>query len=172
MVSFNYENRSAAGTGVLEGMGVDGDYPVALCQLRARTPDTNWTLLSSDIPEFYMRQRATLLAYEADPLQRVPITHQRISPPSTEPRLLSTESQKTGSGANADLLWKPTLKTPRSLLSVRPPIYLFQLFPTFVNLHWRFQNFFQKLNTLRGDLIAKRVPTSASVLAEVSVTSP
>lgn len=50
---------------------------MALCQLRKRTPSTNWTVLSSDVPEFFLHQREILACYEQDDLRRVPITHQR-----------------------------------------------------------------------------------------------
>ena len=54
----------------------------------------------------------------------------------------------------------------------RPAICPFQLSPTFVNLHRRFQSFFQNSSTLWGDLIAECVLASASFLAEISVSSP
>jgi len=46
-----------------------------LCQLRDRTPNTNWTLLAVDVPAFFADPRKVLAKYEEDPLQRVPTTH-------------------------------------------------------------------------------------------------
>ena len=56
----------------------------ALCQLVNRTPRTNWTVVASDVPDFFLRQREILHRYETDPERRVPITHTpSISDPTT-----------------------------------------------------------------------------------------
>ena len=64
----------------------NGTVPVtqALCQLVNRTPRTNWTVVASDVPDFFLRQREILYRYETDPERRVPITHTpSISDPTT-----------------------------------------------------------------------------------------
>lgn len=59
-------------------------HPQPLCQLRDRTPDTNWTVVANDVPDFFIKRSEILAKYENDPLQRVPITHRQApTRPST-----------------------------------------------------------------------------------------
>ena len=68
-----------------------------------RTPDTNWTVLSTDVPEFFLKTNATLLKYEADPHERVPIIHRRIG-------VTKTLSPNSSSSSNIRVSWTPVRK--------------------------------------------------------------